>query len=42
VQRSEEELVAGTREREAGSVNVRKRVRNYRERVEVPTPVVKR
>ncbi|MDQ3637735.1 MAG: PRC and DUF2382 domain-containing protein [Actinomycetota bacterium] len=37
VQRSEEELVAGTREREAGSVKVRKRVRNYRERVEVPT-----
>ncbi|MDQ3184236.1 MAG: PRC and DUF2382 domain-containing protein [Actinomycetota bacterium] len=37
VQRSEEELVAGTRERKAGSVNVRKRVRNYRERVEVPT-----
>ena len=37
VQRSEEELVAGTREREAGSVNVRKRVRNYRKRIEVPT-----
>ena len=37
VQRSEEELLAGTREREAGSVKVRKRVRNYRERVEVPT-----
>ncbi len=37
VQRSEEELVAGTREREAGSVKVRKRVRNYRDRVEVPT-----
>jgi uncharacterized protein (TIGR02271 family) len=37
VQRSEEELVAGTREREAGSVNVRKRVRIDRERVEVPT-----
>jgi len=36
-QRSEEELVAGTREREAGSVNVRKRVRNYREQIEVPT-----
>src|SRR5829696_4760589 len=32
VQRSEEELVAGTREREAGSVNVRKRVRTERER----------
>ena len=37
VQRSEEELVAGTREREAGSVKVRKRVRTRRERVEVPT-----
>ncbi len=37
VQRSEEELLAGTRERVAGSVKVRKRVRNYRERVEVPT-----
>ena len=37
VQRSEEELRAGTREREAGSVKVRKRVRTYRERVEVPT-----
>ncbi len=37
VQRSEEELRAGTREREAGSVNVRKRVRTDRERVEVPT-----
>ena len=36
VQRSEEELRAGTREREAGSVNVRKRVRNYRESTEVP------
>ena len=37
VQRSEEELRAGTREREAGSVKVRKRVRTDRERVEVPT-----
>jgi uncharacterized protein (TIGR02271 family) len=37
VRRSEEELRAGTREREAGSVKVRKRVRSYRERVEVPT-----
>jgi uncharacterized protein (TIGR02271 family) len=37
VQRSEEELVAGTREREAGSVKVRKRVRTDRERLEVPT-----
>jgi uncharacterized protein (TIGR02271 family) len=36
VQRSEEELRAGTREREAGSVKVRKRVRTDRERVEVP------
>lgn len=37
VQRSEEELVAGTREREAGAVKVRKRVRVDRERIEVPT-----
>jgi len=37
VQRSEEELRAGTREREAGSVNVRKRVRTDRERIDVPT-----
>ena len=36
VQRSEEELVAGTREREAGSVKVRKRVRTDRERLSVP------
>jgi uncharacterized protein (TIGR02271 family) len=36
VQRSEEELLAGTRERVAGSVNVRKRVRTDRERVDVP------
>jgi uncharacterized protein (TIGR02271 family) len=36
VQRSEEELVAGTRERETGSVNVRKRVRTDRERLSVP------
>ncbi len=36
VQRSEEELRAGTREREAGQVNVRKRVRTDRERIEVP------
>jgi uncharacterized protein (TIGR02271 family) len=36
VYRSEEELVAGTREREAGSVNVRKRVRTDRERLSVP------
>jgi uncharacterized protein (TIGR02271 family) len=37
VQRSEEELRAGTREREAGSMRVRKRVRTDRERIEVPT-----
>src|SRR3712207_3727002 len=37
VQRTEEELRAGTREREAGSVRVRKRVRTDRERMEVPT-----
>ena len=37
VQRTEEELRAGTREREAGAMNVRKRVRTDRERIEVPT-----
>jgi uncharacterized protein (TIGR02271 family) len=37
VQRSEEELRAGTREREAGEVGVRKTVRTDRESVEVPT-----
>ena len=37
VQRSEEELRAGTREREAGAMNVRKRVRTDREQVRVPT-----
>jgi uncharacterized protein (TIGR02271 family) len=37
VQRSEEELRVGTREREAGRVNVRKRVRVEREQVRVPT-----
>jgi uncharacterized protein (TIGR02271 family) len=37
VQRTEEELAAGTREREAGSVSVRKRVRTDRESIEVPT-----
>jgi len=37
VQRSEEELQAGTREREAGALNVRKRVRTDREQVRVPT-----
>ncbi|CAA9456641.1 MAG: hypothetical protein AVDCRST_MAG02-2381 [uncultured Rubrobacteraceae bacterium] len=36
VQRSEEELRAGTREREAGAMRVRKRVRTDRERMEVP------
>lgn len=37
VKRSEEELRAGVREREAGSVRVRKRVRTDRERISVPT-----
>jgi uncharacterized protein (TIGR02271 family) len=37
VQRSEEELRAGTREREAGEVGVHKTVRTERERMEVPT-----
>src|SRR5919107_793536 len=37
VQRTEEELAAGTREREAGAVKVRKRVRTDRETIEVPT-----
>jgi uncharacterized protein (TIGR02271 family) len=37
VQRTEEELRAGTREREAGSMKVRKRVRTDREHIEVPT-----
>ena len=37
VQRTEEELRAGTRERQAGALNVRKRVRTDRERLEVPT-----
>jgi uncharacterized protein (TIGR02271 family) len=36
VQRSEEELRAGTREREAGAVRVRKRVRTDRKTMEVP------
>ena len=36
VQRSEEELRAGTREREAGGINVRKRVHTDREQVRVP------
>ena len=36
VQRSEEELRVGTREREAGGVNVRKRVRTDKEQVTVP------
>ena len=37
VQRTEEELVAGTREREAGELRVKKNVRTERESVEVPT-----
>src|SRR5919112_1961938 len=37
VERSEEELRAGTREREAGALNVRKRVRTDREQISVPT-----
>ncbi len=36
VQRSEEELHAGTRQREAGQVNVKKGVRTEREEVRVP------
>jgi uncharacterized protein (TIGR02271 family) len=37
VQRSEEELRAGTREREAGAINVRKRVVTEPQQMEVPT-----
>jgi uncharacterized protein (TIGR02271 family) len=37
VQRTEEELRAGTREREAGALNVRKRVRTERKQLSVPT-----
>jgi uncharacterized protein (TIGR02271 family) len=37
VQRTEEELRAGTRERQAGAINVRKRVVTDRQRMEVPT-----
>ena len=37
VERTEEELRVGTREREAGKLNVRKRVRTDREQVRVPT-----
>ena len=37
VQRTEEELAAGTREVEAGQVSVRKNVRTDREQIEVPT-----
>src|SRR5918994_7631313 len=37
VQRAEEELRVGTRERQAGSIRVRKRVRTDREHIEVPT-----
>ena len=36
VQRSEEELSAGVRQREAGSMNVKKSVRTEREEVQVP------
>src|SRR5215211_3805446 len=37
VHRVEEELRVGTRERKAGSIRVRKRVRTDRERIEIPT-----
>jgi uncharacterized protein (TIGR02271 family) len=37
VQRTEEELRVATRERKAGSIRVRKRVRTDREQIEVPT-----
>ena len=37
VQRTEEELRAGTREREAGAMRIRKRVRIDREQISVPT-----
>jgi uncharacterized protein (TIGR02271 family) len=37
VQRTEEELAAGTREREAGELRVKKNVRTDRESVKVPT-----
>ena len=37
VQRTEEELRVGTREREAGALKVRKRVRTEREQISVPT-----
>jgi uncharacterized protein (TIGR02271 family) len=37
VQRTEEELRVGTREREAGTFRVRKRVRTEREQISVPT-----
>jgi uncharacterized protein (TIGR02271 family) len=37
VRRVEEELAAGTRQREAGQLKVRKRVRTDREQIEVPT-----
>src|ERR671916_1483960 len=37
LQRTEEELRAGTREREAGAMRVRKRVRTDREQISVPT-----
>jgi uncharacterized protein (TIGR02271 family) len=37
VQRAEEELRVGTRERKAGSIRIRKRVRTDHEHIEVPT-----
>jgi uncharacterized protein (TIGR02271 family) len=37
VQRTEEELAAGTRERQSGQLKIRKRVRTDRESIEVPT-----
>jgi uncharacterized protein (TIGR02271 family) len=37
IQRIEEELAASSREREAGQLKVRKRVRTDREQIEVPT-----
>jgi len=39
VRRTEEELAAGTRERKAGEVRVRKNVRTERESIEVPTRI---
>jgi stress response protein YsnF len=42
VQRTEEELAAGTREREAGEVRVNKRVRTDREQVRIPPQGMRR